>query len=44
LSRIIDFYPPPTDDLVLGEDPKATLRIVDTAPEPNADRCHRLPA
>jgi cellulose biosynthesis protein BcsQ len=38
LSRVFDFYPPTVDNLVLGEDPSASLRIVDTAPEVNADR------
>ncbi len=38
LSRVFDFYPPWVDGLVLGEDPAASLRIVDTAPEANADR------
>src|SRR5437588_1906576 len=38
LSRVFDFYPPAIDGLVLGEHPAATLRIVDTAPEANADR------
>src|SRR5438045_159818 len=38
LSRVFDFYPPGVDNLVLGEDPRATLRIVDTAPEVNAKR------
>jgi cellulose biosynthesis protein BcsQ len=36
LTRVFNFYPPPTSDLVLGEDPAAALRILDTAPEPNA--------
>jgi cellulose biosynthesis protein BcsQ len=39
LSRVFDFYPPPgIDNLVLGDDPAATLRIVDTAPEVDAER------
>ncbi len=38
LSRVFDFYPPGIDNLVLGEDPSAALRIIDTAPEVNADR------
>ena len=38
LSRVFDFYPPAVNDLVLGEDSAAALRIVDTAPEVNADR------
>src|SRR5205814_297244 len=38
LSRVFDFYPPAVDGLVLGEDPSAELRIVDTAPEVNAER------
>jgi cellulose biosynthesis protein BcsQ len=38
LSRVFRFYPPPIDNLVLGEDPRATIRIIDTAPEVNADR------
>jgi cellulose biosynthesis protein BcsQ len=38
LSRVFDFYPPAVGDLVLGEDAAAGLRIVDTAPEANADR------
>ena len=38
LSRVFDFYPPSINRLVLGEDTSATLRIVDTAPEVNADR------
>src|ERR687883_1306223 len=38
LSRVFDFYPPDIDGVVLGEDPTATLRIIDTAPEANADR------
>src|SRR6266852_2565213 len=37
LSRVFDFYPPAVDNLVLGEDPSAALRIIDTAPELNAD-------
>ncbi len=35
---MFDFYPPGIDNLVLGEDSRAALRIVDTAPEVNADR------
>jgi cellulose biosynthesis protein BcsQ len=38
LSRVFDFYPPGVDGLVLGDDPSAALRIVDTAPEVNAER------
>src|SRR6266852_4115159 len=38
LSRVFDFYPPSINNLVLGEDASAALRIVDTAPEVNADR------
>ena len=38
LSRVFDFYPPGVGNLVLGEDPTAALRIIDTAPEVNADR------
>ncbi|MBV9327465.1 MAG: ParA family protein [Chloroflexi bacterium] len=38
LTRVFDFYPPGLDDLVLGEDPSAIIRIVDTAPEVNGDR------
>src|SRR5438128_6610921 len=38
LSRVFDFYPPPVNNLVLGEDPSAAIRIIDTAPEVNADR------
>jgi cellulose biosynthesis protein BcsQ len=38
LSRVFDFYPPAVDNLVLGEDPSAALRIIDTAPEVDADR------
>jgi len=38
LSRVFDFYPPGLDNLVLGEDPTCELRIVDTAPEVDADR------
>jgi hypothetical protein len=30
LSRVFDFYPPAVDNLVLGEDASAALRIVDT--------------
>src|SRR5207253_8596561 len=38
LSRVCDFYPPAVDGLVLGEDPSAALRIVDTAPEVDSKR------
>jgi cellulose biosynthesis protein BcsQ len=38
LSRVFDFYPPPVANLVLGDDPSAAIRIIDTAPEVNADR------
>ena len=38
LSRVFDFYPPAVNNLVLGEDPSAAIRIVDTAPELNAER------
>jgi cellulose biosynthesis protein BcsQ len=38
LSRVFDFYPPAVDGLVLGDDPTTTRRIVDTAPEVNAER------
>lgn len=38
LSRVFDFYPPGVDGLVLGDDPSAVIRIIDTAPELNADR------
>jgi len=38
LSRVFDFYPPGLDNLVLGEDPTCEVRIVDTAPEVDADR------
>jgi cellulose biosynthesis protein BcsQ len=38
LSRVLDFYPPGLQNLVLGEDAAAALRIVDTAPEVNAER------
>lgn len=38
LSRVFDFYPPSIDNLLLGEDSAAVLRIVDTAPEVDADR------
>jgi cellulose biosynthesis protein BcsQ len=36
LSRVFDFYPPAVDNLVLGEDRSAAIRIVDTAPEVDA--------
>ena len=35
---MFDFYPPSVSNLVLGEDPSAALRIIDTAPEVNAHR------
>src|SRR3954452_22000268 len=38
LSRVFDFYPPPVGDLVLGDDPSAAIRIIDTAPEVDAER------
>ena len=38
LTRVFNFYPPGLDNLVLGEDPSAVLRIIDTAPEVNANR------
>lgn len=38
LSRVFDFYPPALSNLVLGDDPAAAIRIIDTAPEVNADR------
>jgi cellulose biosynthesis protein BcsQ len=38
LSRVFDFYPPSVEGLVLGEDPSAAFRIIDTAPEVDADR------
>ena len=41
LSRVFGFYPPSIGDLVLGEDPSAALRIVDTAPEVDAKRAIR---
>ena len=41
LTRGFDFYPPGVDGLVLGEDPSAGLRIIDTAPELNAKRAIR---
>src|SRR5205823_2001261 len=41
LSRVFDFYPPNVDNLVLGEDRSAAMRIVDTAPEVDAKRAIR---
>jgi cellulose biosynthesis protein BcsQ len=41
LSRVFDFYPPAVDNLVLGEDRSAAIRIVDTAPEVDAKRAIR---
>jgi cellulose biosynthesis protein BcsQ len=41
LSRVFEFYPPDVDNLVLGEDPSAVLRIVDTAPEVDTKRAIR---
>src|SRR5438105_11604765 len=41
LSRVFDFYPPAVDDLVLGEDRSAAIRIVDTAPEVDVKRAIR---
>jgi cellulose biosynthesis protein BcsQ len=41
LSRVFDFYPPVAVGLVLGEDPSAAIRIVDTAPEVDAKRAVR---
>ncbi len=41
LSRVFDFYPPSINNLVLGDDASATLRIVDTAPEVDAKRAIR---
>jgi cellulose biosynthesis protein BcsQ len=41
LSRVFDFYPPAVDNLVLGEDRSAAIRIVDTAPEVDAKRALR---
>ena len=41
LSRVFDFYPPAVDNLVLGEDRSAVIRIVDTAPEVDAKRALR---
>lgn len=38
LTRVFNFYPPAVDNLVLGDDQSATLRIIDTAPEVNAGR------
>jgi cellulose biosynthesis protein BcsQ len=38
LTRVFNFYPPGLDNLVLGDDQSATLRIIDTAPEVNASR------
>jgi hypothetical protein len=38
LSRVFDFYPPGLGNLVLGDDQSAAIRIIDTAPEVNADR------
>ena len=38
LSRVFDFYPPGLDNLALGDDPAAAVRIVDTAPEVDAER------
>src|SRR3954468_12557748 len=41
LSRVFDFYPPTVDNLVVGEDRCAAIRIVDTAPEVTAKRAIR---
>lgn len=41
LSRVFDFYPPEIDNLVLGDDERAALRIIDTAPEVDAKRAIR---
>jgi cellulose biosynthesis protein BcsQ len=41
LSRVFDFYPPAVDNLVLGEDHSAVIRIVDTAPEVDVKRALR---
>jgi hypothetical protein len=38
LSRVFDFHPPWVSELVVDEDPLAALRIVDMAPEVNAER------
>lgn len=38
LTRVFNFLPPGVDNLVLGEDPSAAIRIIDTAPEVNASR------
>lgn len=38
LTRVFNFYPPGVENLVLGDDQSATLRIIDTAPEVNANR------
>lgn len=38
LSRVFDFYPPAVDNLVLGDDRAAAVRIIDTAPELNGER------
>jgi hypothetical protein len=43
LSRVFGLYPPGVPGMVLGEDPAADLRIVDTAPEANADRAIGYP-
>lgn len=41
LSRVFNFYPPSIENLVLGEDSAAAVRIVDTAPEVDAKRAIR---
>jgi len=38
LSRVFDFYPPAVDNLVMGDDATAAIRIIDTAPEVNGAR------
>jgi len=38
LSRMFDFYPPDVLNLTRVDRPSAALRIIDTAPEVNADR------
>ena len=41
LSRVFDFYPPAIDNLGLGDNRSAAIRIVDTAPEVDAKRAMR---
>jgi cellulose biosynthesis protein BcsQ len=38
LSRVVEYHALGMNGLVLGDDPAANVRIVDTAPEVNADR------